>query len=135
MIDHISLAVADLIRSKRFYDACLEPLGIAPDEVSEDSCSYESGGGVDFSIHQVGGRPMILPPPESHYAFVAPTREAVDRFFEAALSAGGRDDGPPGLRPEYHSDYYAAFVVDPDGHRIEAVCHLPDGYPGSGHIR
>ena len=69
---------------------------------------------------------MPTTPDGQHIAFRAPDRAAVDAFYAAALAAGGRDNGPPGLRPNYHPDYYAAFVLDPDGHRLEAVCHRPD---------
>jgi catechol 2,3-dioxygenase-like lactoylglutathione lyase family enzyme len=122
MIDHISLGVSDLERSKRFYDAVLAPLGIVPCRDTPRSRDYALNGSDDFGIQAMDGRPAT-PSPQNHYAFAAPSRDAVDRFHAAAVERGGRDDGPPGLRPEYHAGYYAAFVLDPDGHRIEAVFH------------
>ena len=124
MIDHISLGVSDLARSRRFYDAALKPLGVERVRASESSCAYALDGSDDFSIHRIGmGRGEYDLPPGNHYAFSARSREAVERFYRAAVEAGGTGDGPPGLRPQYHARYYAAFVRDPDGHRIEAVFH------------
>ncbi len=124
MIDHISLAVSDLDRSRRFYDAALGPLGIRPVRAGPSSCAYELDGSDDFSIHAIAaGEGAVTAPRQSHFAFKARDRSSVDSFYRHALQAGGRDDGAPGLRPEYHAGYYAAFVVDPDGHRIEAVFH------------
>lgn len=131
MIDHLSLAVSDYERSRAFYDACLGTLGYAvamettdaPDHVA---CGYGEGVEPTFWIgagREPGSAPV--PPDGQHVAFVARGRSAVDAFHAAALAAGGRDNGPPGLRPHYHADYYAAFVIDPDGYRLEAVCHRP----------
>ncbi len=127
MIDHIGLAVADFARSKAFYVAALAPLGIGPEmevtaeETGADAhCGFGAAGKAFFWIgtgkKQKGG---------THVAFGAPTRAAVDAFYQAALKAGGRDNGAPGLRPHYHANYYGAFVLDPDGNNIEAVCHKP----------
>lgn len=129
MLDHIGLAVSDLRRSKLFYRAALAPLGYGPTVEEEDAAGFgvTSGHGRspdpggDFWIWQ--GTPA---PPLPHIAFSAGSRRAVDAFFEAALAAGGRDNGAPGLRPHYHAGYYAAFVLDPDGYNIEAVCHAPE---------
>jgi catechol 2,3-dioxygenase-like lactoylglutathione lyase family enzyme len=123
MIDHISLAVSDLVRSKHFYDAALLPLGVTPVGASENACSYALDGNDDFSIHAVAHGEEVRPARQYHFAFAAANRGAVERFYRAAVEAGGIGDGPPGLRPQYHPGYYAAFVLDPDGHRIEAVFH------------
>jgi catechol 2,3-dioxygenase-like lactoylglutathione lyase family enzyme len=126
LLDHVSLGVSDLTRSRRFYDAVLSPLRLARILDFEDRGSdYGAGTGrarIEFTIATEQGP---LPAPGAHVCFRAPGRAAVDAFHEAALAAGGRDDGAPGLRPQYHRDYYAAFVRDPDDHRIEAVCHAP----------
>ena len=121
LIDHISLAVSNIERSARFYDAALRPLGISSRSESVRVRTYSRSGFDDFSIHQA--ERAITPSPQSHFAFGAHSSGAVDSFYEAALMNGGKDDGPPGLRPEYHPGYYAAFVIDPDGYRIEAVYH------------
>jgi catechol 2,3-dioxygenase-like lactoylglutathione lyase family enzyme len=108
MLDHVTIGVTDLARSRGFYDAALAPLGIA----------YMCGEGDTFGLR-------YAPQTGVHIAFAAADRATVDRFHAAALAAGGTDHGAPGLRPHYHADYYCAFVLDPDGHNIEAVCHLP----------
>jgi catechol 2,3-dioxygenase-like lactoylglutathione lyase family enzyme len=128
MIDHVSLGVKDLRRSRTFYDAVLRPLGLVRivdfgDGRGSDYGAVPGSSGVEFTITREAGEG--LPSRGSHVCFRAPSREAVDAFHRAALAAGGRDDGAPGLRPQYHADYYGAFVLDPDGHRIEAVCHAP----------
>jgi catechol 2,3-dioxygenase-like lactoylglutathione lyase family enzyme len=127
MIDHISVKVKDLARSKLFYSAALAPIGYEllaefPAEVT--GANHVAGFGVagkcDFWI-AVGApnRPPV------HVAFRAATHAEVDAFHLAAIAAGGRDNGAPGPRPHYHADYYGAFVFDPDGHNIEVVCHGP----------
>jgi catechol 2,3-dioxygenase-like lactoylglutathione lyase family enzyme len=125
MLDHIGFPVSDLARAAAFYDRALAPLGIARQmEVSTEMSGAEAhiGYGIPdrpfFWISSGGtlGRGL-------HVAFAAWNRGLVDAFHAAALAAGGRDNGPPGLRPHYHADYYGAFVLDPDGHNIEAVCH------------
>lgn len=128
MLDHVSLGVSDVGRSRRFYDAVLRPLGIARivDFGAGRGSDYGAAPGslgVQFTITAESG--VVAPYPGVHLCFRAPDREAVHAFHAAALASGGRDDGPPGPRPHYHADYYAAFVLDPDGHRIEAVCHAP----------
>lgn len=121
MIDHVSIGVRDLARAKRFYDAALGTLGYACRSESPESLGY-GGEAAAFWI-SVAERPV---PPDLgsglHFCFTAPSRAAVDQFHAVALRAGGTDNGAPGLRPEYGDEYYAAFVVDPEGYRIEAYC-------------
>jgi catechol 2,3-dioxygenase-like lactoylglutathione lyase family enzyme len=127
MLDHISLGVTDLERSRGFYDAALHPLGLVRtvdfQGRGSDYGAMAGQFGVEFTITVETG---VSPQRGMHLCFRAPNRASVREFHGAALSAGGHDDGGPGVRPQYHSDYYAAFVVDPDGHRIEAVCHAPE---------
>ena len=128
MIDHTGINVADWSRAKAFYDAAMAPLGakllmMVP---------MERTGGVhvggygrekpDFWLHENADTG-----PGRHYAFSARSRAEVDAFHKAALAAGGRDNGAPGPRPHYHPGYYGAFVFDPDGNNVEAVCHTPEG--------
>ncbi len=127
MLDHIGLTVSDLPRSKAFYSAALAPLGL---RVVMEISAAESGGyaGAGFGDAEkpyfwIGTNPHAVGP--AHVAFAAPDRATVDAFYAAALAAGGTDHGAPGLRPHYHATYYGAFVRDPDGHNIEAVCHGP----------
>ena len=128
MIDHVGFPVSDYRRSKAFYEKALAPLGYTlVMEVGADvtgSGAVAAGFGVndkpDFWIGGEGGLDKPL-----HVAIVAKDRATVDAFYKAALAAGGIDNGAPGLRPHYHPDYYGAFVRDPDGHNIEAVCHRP----------
>lgn len=128
MLDHIGFGVSDYANSRAFYLKVLAPLGYGAvmDVTREMTGGYEGtgfgkSGKPDFWIGN--GKPLQ---PCLHIAFTAQTRAAVDAFYRAALEAGGRDNGAPGLRPQYHSNYYGAFVFDPDGHNIEAVCHLPE---------
>jgi catechol 2,3-dioxygenase-like lactoylglutathione lyase family enzyme len=118
MIDHAGVSVANVARSKMFYRTALAPLGYALVMEWEQFAGFGIGGKPDFWIGQ--GTPNE---PRVHVAFRADTRAVVDAFHRAALAAGGRDNGAPGLRPHYHENYYGAFVLDPDGHNIEAVCH------------
>jgi catechol 2,3-dioxygenase-like lactoylglutathione lyase family enzyme len=127
MIDHAGLDMSDPVRSRRFYSEALAPLGYQV--LKEIPLEYTGGAVVfgmgvppmpDFWLHQ--GTPQT---PRVHLAFRAENRAAVEAFYRAALAAGGRDNGPPGPRPHYHENYYGAFVLDPDGHNIEAVCHTP----------
>lgn len=128
VLDHISFGVTDIVRSRAFYDAVLSPLGIArladATEGTSTNCGYGRGWAPQFWICQ---DPVDTPRPSDgmHLAFVAPDNAAVDAFYRAAMAAGGRDNGAPGIRAQYHPNYYAAFVIDPDGHHIEAVCHGP----------
>jgi catechol 2,3-dioxygenase-like lactoylglutathione lyase family enzyme len=124
MIDHIGLSVADYERSKAFYRTALAPLGYTlVMEVTEAGpyAGFGEGGKPDFWI----GKGAVTAP-RVHVAFRAKDRATVHAFYDAALAAGGADNGPPGIRSEYHPNYYGAFVLDPDGHNIEAVCHLPE---------
>jgi len=128
-LDHISLVVSDYARSKAFYERVLQPLGIER--------LMEFGMAAGFGRDQmpsfwIGQGPASFQTPEQvrvitphHIAFAARSRAEVDAFYAAALKAGARDFGAPGLRPQYHPHYYGAFVLDPDGHNIEAVCHIP----------
>ncbi len=131
MIDHLSLPVADLKRSRAFYDAVLATLGVrrVMDMEEADYVAAGYGGSEHEPAFWIGAAiaevPAPVPSEGQHIAFAAPNRAAVDAFHAAALAAGGRDNGAPGLRPQYHENYYAAFVADLDGHHIEAVCHAP----------
>ena len=126
MLDHAGFPVSDYARSKAFYLQALAPLGyvlimeVQQDENDSPAAGFGVGGKPDFWIGGEGGlqRPI-------HIAIAAQNRAAVDAFYRSALAAGGKDNGAPGLRPHYHPNYYAAFVLDPDGHNIEAVCHTP----------
>jgi catechol 2,3-dioxygenase-like lactoylglutathione lyase family enzyme len=119
VIDHVRLDVRDLEASKRFYEHALAPLGYELlSEFGGHVCGFGRDGKPDFWI---GDR--AEPQSGVHIAFASPDRATVDRFHEAALAAGGTDNGPPGLRPHYHEQYYGAFALDPDGNNVEAVCH------------
>ena len=120
MIDHTGLTVADVARSKAFYRGALGPLGYALIMEWEQYAGFGVPPKPDFWIGQ--GKANV---PPIHVAFRAQNRKEVDAFYKAAMTAGGRDNGPPGLRPHYHENYYGAFVLDPDGHNVEAVCHTP----------
>jgi catechol 2,3-dioxygenase-like lactoylglutathione lyase family enzyme len=127
MIDHIGLAVSNMERSKAFYVDALKPLGIAiVMEVTAEQTGADAHAGFgkdDKAFFWIGGG--AKPKGGTHVAFTAPTRTDVDAFYHAALAAGGRDNGPPGLRPHYHPDYYGAFVLDLDGNNVEAACRKP----------
>ena len=128
MIDHVGFAVSDYERAKAFYAKALAPLGYTliievPGETNASgypAAGFGTGGKPDFWI---GGEGKLEKP--LHVAIAAKDRASVDAFHRAALAAGGKDNGAPGLRPQYHPNYYGAFVLDPDGHNIEAVCHAP----------
>src|SRR5262245_5306290 len=121
MIDHVSIGVRDIATTKRFYDAAFKPLGYACLSEGAESLGYGSKA-VAFWI-STSERPVAADTKSGlHFCFSAPTRASVDAFHAAALSAGGRDNGKPGVRADYGADYYAGFVVDPDGYRIEAYC-------------
>jgi catechol 2,3-dioxygenase-like lactoylglutathione lyase family enzyme len=120
MLDHITIGVMKLARARAFYDAALAPLGISFMWGEEDG--FAGYGDGDKAFFWLGARGA--PQTGVHIAFTAADRATVDRFHAAALAAGGRDHGVPGLRPHYHPYYYGAFVLDPDGHNVEAVCHV-----------
>jgi catechol 2,3-dioxygenase-like lactoylglutathione lyase family enzyme len=124
MLDHVGIPVSDFERSKLFYAQALSPLGYELImEPSASAAGFGRRGKPDFWIGQGDpGQPF-------HIAFAAEDRVTVDAFYEAAMAAGGRDNGGPGLRPHYHANYYGAFVLDPDGNNIEAVCHKPGEEP------
>ena len=128
IIDHIGMEFSDFPRALRFYRQALAPLGIsvAMRVTKEETGNYEAAGlGANGKpSFWIGGGQRTTP--RVHVAFVAETRAAVDRFFEAALAAGGVDNGGPGIRAHYHPNYYGAFVLDPEGHNIEAVCHAAE---------
>ena len=121
MIHHVSIGVADLQRAGAFYDAALGALGHVRAWTRETALGYGRPGGGDQLALKLRPDGPSAPGPGFHLAFCAPDRASVVRFHEEAVRHGGRDDGAPGLRPQYGPDYYAAFVVDPDGHRLEAV--------------
>jgi predicted lactoylglutathione lyase len=129
ILDHIGITVADIGKSKAFYKAALAPLGIVPIMEFEQFAGYGKDGKPDFWIGQ--GATDFMTEEQArvntpiHVAFTAASRAEVDAFYAAAVKAGGRDHGKPGLRPEYHPNYYGAFVRDLDGHNVEAVCHKP----------
>jgi catechol 2,3-dioxygenase-like lactoylglutathione lyase family enzyme len=121
VLDHISIGVRDLKKSKRFYDAALTPLGYTCLSEADTSLGY---GGKSVALW-IGPSERPVPADDAsnlHFCFAAPTRASVDGFHAAALRAGGRDNGRPGVRADYGADYYAAFIVDPDGYRLEAYC-------------
>jgi catechol 2,3-dioxygenase-like lactoylglutathione lyase family enzyme len=127
MLDHIGFGVSDITRSKAFYTNALAPLGYG---IVMEVTPQQSGGytGVGFGANRkpsfwIGSGEHLQG--RLHVAFVANDRAAVDAFYQAAIAAGGHDNGAPGLRPHYHPNYYGAFVLDPDGHNVEAVCHKP----------
>jgi catechol 2,3-dioxygenase-like lactoylglutathione lyase family enzyme len=123
VVDHVLFVVRDLQASRRFYRAALGPLGFEAVNAQEDGLSFGVKGADDFAVYQGKlGEPTTT---GAHVAFMAEDKESVDAFFAAAMSAGGRENHPPGNRPEYHAGYYAAFVFDPDGNNIEAVHHGP----------
>jgi catechol 2,3-dioxygenase-like lactoylglutathione lyase family enzyme len=121
IIDHIGLAVSDYEQSKAFFTQALAPLGIEPVMEVEGWAGFGKHGKPEFwfGTHTQKQNPM-------HIAFLAENRAQVNAFYETALKIGGKDNGPPGIREIYHPNYYGAFVIGPDGHNIEAVCHQPE---------
>ncbi len=125
MLDHVGLSVADFVQAKAFYEAALKPLGlsvvmaVAAEETGGEA--YAGFGAAEKAFFWIGTG--AKPKGGTHVAFAADTRAEVEAFHRAALAAGGRDNGAPGLRPHYHPNYYGAFVFDLDGNNIEAVCH------------
>ncbi len=121
MFDHVKFGVSDYEASKSFFLKALEPLGVVAGSEGPPSYGIELSlpdGKSSLCIFQTNEKPAHL-----HLAFVAASRQQVEAFYRAALHAGGKDHGPPGLRPQYHANYFAAFIIAPDGHNIEAVCH------------
>jgi catechol 2,3-dioxygenase-like lactoylglutathione lyase family enzyme len=121
VIDHVTIGVSDLERSRAFYSRALVPLGF-----SQIGDALNRGREIEFGLEEAPDFAISTAYPTGapvHVAFAADRREQVDAFYAAALAAGGRENGPPGVRPEYSDDYYGAFVLDPDGHNVEAVCH------------
>lgn len=128
MLDHIGITVSNYKKSKGFYLKALAPLGYGlVMEVSSEHSGDKAHAGFGVDGHPAFwiGAGEKSRPTGAHIAFKARTRKAVEEFYEAALKAGGKSNGEPGLRPHYHENYYGAFVFDPDGYNIEAVCHLP----------
>jgi len=121
MLHHISFAVSNILKSSNFYDSCLEPLGYRRVFSSEKFIGYGIEDGNDMFAIAHRENSFQLPESGFHLAFLAPSKKSVDDFFESAISSGGKDNGPPGLRENYGKGYYAAFVYDPDGYHIEAV--------------
>ena len=124
MLNHVSIGVRDIAKTKHFYDAALKPLGYSNLSESEGSLGY----GAKKVVLWIGATKKPVPAdPKSglHFCFGAPDRKSVDAFYKAGLGAGGSDNGKPGLRADYGANYYAAFVVDPDGYRLEAYCGKP----------
>ncbi|HEY2835159.1 MAG TPA: VOC family protein [Rhizomicrobium sp.] len=125
MLDHVGVYVTDIAKAKRFYDLALAPLGITKirEVTAAETGGYDGAGyGNERPFFWIGVTAAATP---THVAFRAKDRATVDAFYKAALAGGGRDNGAPGLRAYYHPNYYGAFVLDPDGHNIEAVCHEP----------
>ena len=123
MLDHVTIGVSDIERSKTFYDRALRPLGI--ERLHADGETFAGYGADRKAFFWIGLRKS--PQTGVHVAFAARDRHIVDAFYAEALAAGGKDNGQPGLRPHYHPNYFGAFILDPDGHNIEAVCHVPVG--------
>jgi len=123
MFDHVKFGVSNYAASKAFFLKALEPLGVAVVQEGPPTYGVELSAGrkASLCLYQTDEKPARL-----HLAFTAENRQQVDAFYRAALGAGGKDNGAPGLRSNYHANYYAAFVIGPDGHNIEAVCHEPD---------
>jgi catechol 2,3-dioxygenase-like lactoylglutathione lyase family enzyme len=124
MINHVSIGVGDIARTKRFYDAALKPLGYTCLSEGKTSLGYGAKG-VAFWISLTRSPVPADMDSGLHFCFDAPTRKGVDAFHAAALKAGGRDNGAPGVRADYDTNYYAAYVIDPDGYRLEAYCGKP----------
>jgi catechol 2,3-dioxygenase-like lactoylglutathione lyase family enzyme len=126
MLDHVSIAVADLSAAERFYDAVMAALGVAKVGADPLWLGYGARSDAEHPDRSYLSVRLVTASPANegrHWCFKAASRAAVDAFWRAGLEAGGTDDGAPGLRPQYHAHYYAAFLRDPDGNRVEAACH------------
>jgi catechol 2,3-dioxygenase-like lactoylglutathione lyase family enzyme len=124
MINHLSIGISDIAKAKAFYDAVLQPLGYTRLSSGDTSLGYGKDSVVLWISHSKN--PVKSDPASGlHFCFDAPNRRSVDAFHKAALASGGRDNGKPGLRADYGDNYYAAFVTDPDGYRLEAYCGRP----------
>jgi catechol 2,3-dioxygenase-like lactoylglutathione lyase family enzyme len=121
MLDHVTIGVSDVERSTAFYDQALSPLGI--ERLHAEGATFVGYGSDGRAFFWIGLREAVRT--GTHIAFTAADRDTVERFHKAGLAAGGRDNGPPGLRAHYHANYYGAFILDPDGHNVEAVCRRP----------
>jgi catechol 2,3-dioxygenase-like lactoylglutathione lyase family enzyme len=122
MIDHVTFGVTDLARSRAFYDRALAPLGLR--RITRDDHDFAGYGVPGKGYFWIGPRDQM--PSGAHVAFAAPDRATVHAFYDTAIAAGGLDNGKPGPRPQYAPTYYGAFVLDPDGHNIEAVCYAAE---------
>ena len=129
MFDHISIGVSDLNRSLAFYDATLPTIGASRmfSMAERGIAAFSGAGGTSFWIYSKDSNlaplQLVTAPQRFHLAFRAENRAQVDTFYQAAMAANGTDDGAPGIRAQYHANYYAAYVRDPDGYKIEVVCH------------
>lgn len=126
LLDHASISVPDIDPARRFYDAIMAALGADKVYDRPDALGYGrrcDAAEDDHTFLAIYASANFTADARRHWCFKAPSRAAVRAFHEAALATGGQDDGPPGLRPHYHASYYAAFVLDPFGNRLEAVCH------------
>jgi catechol 2,3-dioxygenase-like lactoylglutathione lyase family enzyme len=121
MLDHVTIGVSNIARALAFYDRALAPLGV--ERLYSEGTSAFGYGSEKKAFFWIGLREAVQS--GAHIAFAAKDRATVDAFHAAALAAGGRDNGAPGVRPHYHANYYGAFILDPDGHNVEAVCHRP----------
>jgi catechol 2,3-dioxygenase-like lactoylglutathione lyase family enzyme len=120
VIDHVGIDVSNIESATAFYEQALAPLGYTKLREFPGAAGFGDQGKPDFWVAQRGN------PGTSHVAILSPDRASVDAFHEAALAAGGQDNGAPGLRPQYHETYYGAYVLDPEGNNVEAVCHSPE---------
>ena len=121
MFDHVDFGVTNLAKSKAFYLKALQPLGVALAMEGPYGVGMGRNNKPSLWLTETKEQPAHL-----HLAFIAESRKQVEEFYQAALAAGGKDNGAPGLRPHYHANYYGAFVIGPDGHNVEAVCHRPE---------
>lgn len=124
MFDHIGIPASDLAKSKEFFLKALAPIGVEVVMEFPGAVGIGQKGKPSFWLGESEGGAV---PGAMHLAFTADNREQVRAFYDAAMAAGAKDNGGPGLRPQYHATYYGAFVIGPDGHNVEVVCHKPEG--------